>query len=51
MTEMIAKGGHYTYLLVLRPAYWSNVTVQSATPYLGFRVFRRAREVVSCPGP
>ena len=38
---MIAKGGHYTYLLVLRPAYWSNVTLQSATPYLGFRTFRR----------
>ena len=44
MSEMIAKGGHYTHLLVLRPAFWSNVKLQEATPYLGFRVFRRVRE-------
>ena len=46
MSEVIAKGGHYTHLLVLRPAYWCNVTLQSATPYLGFRTFLRVREVV-----
>lgn len=47
----ILKGGPFTYetLQCLRCAHWYDPQFYHVSPRAGFRTFRRAREVPSCP--